>query len=128
MTTRRSISDEEAARIQSCPALSTIMPIVFDNGAKVDNLLMACSCCGADKTPEDIRVDATITGISAALNLWLVCYKCCLLTPATMRLRDDGTSLVRDPHNFWHEGRYAKEKPVGLISWCKVVLSKLILK
>lgn len=128
MTTQRSISDEETARIQSYPALSTIMPLVFDNGAKVDYLLMVCSCCGADKTPEDIRVDATITGISAALNLFSVCYKCTLITPATMRLRDDGTMLVRDPQNIWHESRYAAEKPVEVIAWCKFALSKLIIK
>lgn len=123
------ISDSEADRIYAFPNLSSILPVVFANGSTVAGVAMACSKCGQDTMPDNIKVDADIRKDSASLKLWAVCYDCHLLTPAVMRISDDGTTITRGPDsNVWHKGRYAAEGPVGAWGWCKFLLSKLVIK
>lgn len=123
------ITDTEAERIGAFPDLSSILPIIFANNSAVGGISLRCGKCGHDMLPDTIKVDADVRKDSAALKLYAVCYDCHLITPATMRLSDDGTMMTCGPDgNIWHKGRYAAAGPVGVLAWCKFLLSKLVIK
>jgi len=125
---RKTISDSEAERIHSMQNLDTFLPVVFENGSRVDKLTIICSCCGSEKQPEEIKASGSVLPHSASLNIWGICYECRLITPSAVRLRDDGSMLTRDPGGNWTEGRYAEEKKTGVWTAVKSIISRLIVK
>lgn len=121
------VSDAEATRIQALPALSTFLPFRFENGATVDGLTVNCAACGGEIGSDSIQAEIDRNNHNISVKAYGVCLPCKVLTPLEVRLRDDGTMILKAGDN-WFEGRYAKDHPVGVIAWLKTMMSKLVIK
>lgn len=121
------VSDFEAERIQALPALSSFLPIKFENGSTVDGLAINCALCRAELGSDEMKSEVTVNKHNIEVKAYGVCYECKTLTPVNVKLRDDGSMLTLS-NGYWLPGQYAKDKAVGVLAWIKMVLSKLVIK
>lgn len=121
------VSDSDAERIQVLPKLSTFLPINFLNGATLNGLTVSCSGCGCELGSDTIQAEVDNNGFKAVVRAYGVCIPCRVLTPLEVRLRDDGSMLVKSGTS-WSEGFYAAERQIGIMSQIRLLLSKLIIK
>ena len=108
----------ELKEIISLPRFTDILPLVFQNGSKVEDLIAVCSCCGGDVSKENTHVRMNTMEHVVALEGFALCFNCKVITPFALRLRGDGTMLSRGPDG-WNESRYAPENKVGVLSKLK---------
>ncbi|OHB59764.1 MAG: hypothetical protein A2Y12_03530 [Planctomycetes bacterium GWF2_42_9] len=116
------LSDAQIAHIMSLPPLSEALPYVFQNGSVLGGIVFACTTCGVEFAPENVKGTITPTNTHAALlTSYGLCYGCKLAQPCNCRLADDGSFLVQGPDG-WIKKRYAAEPEKSLLSRVKTFL------
>ena len=111
--------NNELTYIDSLPPLCLSLPYVFkDTGAKIENILVKCSACGAEIHPSNIRGSFTLLGQSATLLAYALCYADRTITPVEARFGSGGELLTKGPDG-WIQGRWCREKPIGLFAKIK---------
>ena len=102
----RSMTDEEVRRVVNSPVLA--LPYVFANGSAMQGLSIACSKCGQHLEGEQLKGEfVAYNDESAALDGYGVCEACKLINPFNIKVRNDGTMLVKMTDG-WRESRYAE--------------------
>lgn len=102
----RPMTEEETRKIVLSPTL--VLPYVFANGSAMQGLSIACSKCGQHLTGEQLKGEFVVYNEeSAALDGFGVCESCKLINPFNLKVRNDGTMLVKMTDG-WKESRYAE--------------------
>lgn len=102
----RPMTEEETRKIVLSPTLA--LPYVFANGSAMQGLSIACSKCGRHLEGEQLKGEfVAYNDESAALDGFGVCEPCKLINPFNIKVRNDGTMLVKMTDG-WKESRYAK--------------------
>jgi hypothetical protein len=114
--------NNELTYIESLPQLCDLLPYVFkETGAKIENIAVKCSGCGAKIHPSDIRGSFSLLGKSATLLAYALCYADRTITPVEARFGSSGELLTKGPDG-WIEGRWCRQKPISLLAKIKAFI------
>jgi hypothetical protein len=86
----------EVRKIASMSTVSQLLPFLFNNGSRIDNIGMNCGKCGKDIPSAKIKGTAhQINEHCTAFSGYGFCYECRTITPVECRFADDGSFLSR---------------------------------
>lgn len=105
-----------------------MLPLVFKNGTRINDMGLECGNCGKDILATQIHGDMSrmnehcITFTGHAL-----CYECRTFTPLGIRFFKDGSMLIKDDSG-WRRSMITQEK-TGLVvmarNWLKTLAKYL---
>ena len=82
-------------------------PYRFVNGSVLQSIDFVCSYCGRSIPLDWLRGDfVAYNEMSASLEGYSLCEECELIMPIAVRVRDDGTMLVRCSGHGWQTIQY----------------------
>jgi len=119
------MTDAERREINSKPPASEVLPLIFKNGSRINDMGLECGNCGKDISATQIRGDMSrinehcVTFIGHGL-----CYQCRTVTPTECRFSDDGSMLVKDGSD-WRHAMITQEK-TGLVVMVQNRLKTLV--
>lgn len=122
---RINLDRDHSAKIMAMPI--PLFPYRFNNGFVVEFVDFRCSACGRNIPLEWLRGEFGVYGeMSASLDGYALCEPCKLVMPIALRIRNDGTMLVRSNDNSWEIVRYA-EPGFGdhILLWLRRMISGL---
>lgn len=110
---RRPLTDEEVKRIANLPILA--LPYIFANGSKLEGLSVQCAVCGRSLEGADLKGEfVSYNEFSASLDGVAACSDCQVFSPFSMKIRNDGTMLIKAVEG-WKESRYAKPVKASIL-------------